>query len=157
MCAIINIRRWQHTTFTLCRTFLGGKVETYAKRERVHDARKKHSWGSKPMRGEHQGLKSTPLCSAKHKSESRSSSRRDSSPGGSMTHAPSTRGWHRQRNRGPHRHALTHTAGDSLLACKVNMTEERVSPLTMKELSSMHTPSAAEARTAQHVKYCKFV
>ena len=156
MCAI-NCLRSQYTTFTLCRTFLGGMVETYAIRERVHEARKKHSRGSRHMRGELQGLKSTPLCSATHKSESSSSSRRDSSPGGSMTHAPSTRGWHRQRNRGPHRHARTQTAGDSLLACKVNMTEERVSPLTMKELSSMHTPRAAEARTAQHVKYCKFV
>jgi hypothetical protein len=42
-----------------------------------------------------------------------------------------------------------------MLECNVNVTEDSVSPPFMKVSSSMQTPSAAEARTAQQVKYCK--
>jgi hypothetical protein len=58
------------------------------------------------------GCKTTPLCSAKQKSESRSHNRRDSSPGGSITHAASASGWHKHRNSDPDRHARTQTGGE---------------------------------------------
>ena len=37
----------------------------------------------------------------------------------------------------------------------MNVTEDNVSPPVKKVSSSTHIPSAAEARTAQQVKYCK--